>query len=188
MFERTKVDNAPEPTAVPVEVVLADGTSDQGQTAGASAGKTLSDVLNGTAAFSSSSPTAASAPILSKAQLASSQAARRAQGRQPRCAPARPGQLQSARDSGRCPRRGREEIRQAYHTLAKSYHPDRYASAELPVEVQDYLSAMARRVNAAYAALNVEQKKQAAAGSGVHRAGAAAAVVRQAHPGRSKPE
>jgi hypothetical protein len=45
------------------------------------------------------------------------------------------------------------EIKRAYHRLAKLYHPDRYASAELPEEVTVYLAAMARRVNAAYAAL-----------------------------------
>ncbi len=47
----------------------------------------------------------------------------------------------------------RDEVRQAYLRLAKAYHPDRYASVELPEEVRDYLSAMARRVNAAHAAL-----------------------------------
>lgn len=47
----------------------------------------------------------------------------------------------------------RQDVRQAYLTLAKTYHPDRYASAELPAEVRDYLAAMARRINAAYAVL-----------------------------------
>ena len=47
----------------------------------------------------------------------------------------------------------REEIRQAYLALAKVYHPDRYATAELPTEVIEYLFAMARRINAAHAAL-----------------------------------
>ena len=60
------------------------------------------------------------------------------------------------------PARRKDEIRQAYFALAKSYHPDRYATAELPTEVIEYLFAMARRINAAHAALNVEQKKQAA--------------------------
>jgi hypothetical protein len=45
------------------------------------------------------------------------------------------------------------EVKKAFHRLAKLYHPDRYASAELPDEVATYLSGMARRVNAAYAAL-----------------------------------
>jgi curved DNA-binding protein CbpA len=54
----------------------------------------------------------------------------------------------------------REEVRQAYFRLAKAYHPDRYATAELPEEVRDYLAAMARRINAAHAALEVPQKRQ----------------------------
>jgi curved DNA-binding protein CbpA len=49
----------------------------------------------------------------------------------------------------------------AYFALAKAYHPDRYATAELPAEVRDYLAAMARRINAAHAALDVPQKRQA---------------------------
>ena len=56
----------------------------------------------------------------------------------------------------------REEVRQAYFTLAKAYHPDRYATAELPEEVRDYLAAMARRINAAHAALDVPERKRAA--------------------------
>ncbi len=54
-----------------------------------------------------------------------------------------------------------EDTRAAYHRLAKIYHPDRYATAELPEEVVSYLSGMARRVNAAYAALEASyaQKK-----------------------------
>jgi curved DNA-binding protein CbpA len=56
----------------------------------------------------------------------------------------------------------REERRQAYVVLSKTYHPDRYATAELPEEVRDYLSAMARRINAANAALDIPQKRQAA--------------------------
>jgi DnaJ domain len=46
-----------------------------------------------------------------------------------------------------------DEIKAAYHARAKAYHPDRYSTAELPLEVRDYLASMARRVNAAFAAL-----------------------------------
>ena len=46
-----------------------------------------------------------------------------------------------------------DDVKAAWHRLSKTYHPDRYATAELPEEVADYLSSMARRVNAAYAAL-----------------------------------
>jgi DnaJ-class molecular chaperone len=53
-----------------------------------------------------------------------------------------------------------EETRTAYHRLAKIYHPDRYATAELPEEVKNYLSGMARRVNAAYSALEAAQAQK----------------------------
>jgi len=46
------------------------------------------------------------------------------------------------------------EIREAYHQRSKTYHPDRYASADLPKEVADYLNTMSRRINAAFAALD----------------------------------
>lgn len=47
----------------------------------------------------------------------------------------------------------RDEVREAYHRLVKIYHPDRFATAELPAEVNDYINAMARRINVAYSAL-----------------------------------
>lgn len=47
-------------------------------------------------------------------------------------------------------------VRAAYVALSKTYHPDRYASAELPSEVHDYLAAMARRINLAYTALETK--------------------------------
>jgi len=55
-----------------------------------------------------------------------------------------------------------EQIRQAYLALAKIYHPDKYATVELPPEVVAYLSAMARRVNAAYDLLREASEKRAA--------------------------
>ena len=50
---------------------------------------------------------------------------------------------------GIAPGADKEEIRRAYVGLAKNYHPDRYATAELPDEVRSYLADMARRINAA---------------------------------------
>ena len=46
------------------------------------------------------------------------------------------------------------EMREAYHRLVKQYHPDKFANADLPREVKEYLNAMSRRINAAYTALN----------------------------------
>jgi DnaJ like chaperone protein len=43
-----------------------------------------------------------------------------------------------------------EEIRQAYHSMARLYHPDRIASYELPAEIKDYARAMLVRINLAF--------------------------------------
>ena len=56
-----------------------------------------------------------------------------------------------------------EQIKAAYHAQAKTYHPDRYANAELPTEVKEYLAVMARRINAAYAALEPVSSPRTAA-------------------------
>lgn len=44
-------------------------------------------------------------------------------------------------------------VREAYHRLSKLYHPDKYSTVDLPLEISEYLDAMARRLNAAYRAL-----------------------------------
>ena len=43
-----------------------------------------------------------------------------------------------------------DEIRQAYHRMAKLYHPDRISSFDLPEEVMDYIRAMLVRINLAF--------------------------------------
>jgi len=52
-----------------------------------------------------------------------------------------------------------EEIREAFHRLSKLYHPDRYATTDLPEEVAGYIDAMSRRVNAAFSALEKPAQK-----------------------------
>lgn len=43
-----------------------------------------------------------------------------------------------------------DEIKQAYHKMARLYHPDRIASYELPEEVKDYVRGMLVRINLAF--------------------------------------
>ena len=43
-----------------------------------------------------------------------------------------------------------DEVRQAYHKMARLYHPDRIASYELPDEVKEYARAMLVRINLAF--------------------------------------
>ncbi len=43
-----------------------------------------------------------------------------------------------------------EDLREAYLALVKRYHPDRFASMDLPQEMKDYAAAMQARINMAY--------------------------------------
>ena len=161
MFERSKIDNVPDLTAMPVEAVFADGTIVRGKLL-VPTSKTIGDLLNAAGGFVEFEPYGGERTYVAKAQLASI----KLMG-----VPRLPNLNARMRDLdgfdpfavlGLAPGATREEIRQAYFALAKSYHPDRYATAELPTEVIEYLFAMARRINAAHAALTTEQKKQAA--------------------------
>ena len=43
-----------------------------------------------------------------------------------------------------------EQAREAYHRLAKLYHPDSHAGVELPMEVKRYLSETFKQINTAF--------------------------------------
>jgi len=43
-----------------------------------------------------------------------------------------------------------EAVRQAYLSMIKAYHPDRFVAVELPREMRAYLNAMVARINLAY--------------------------------------
>jgi DnaJ-domain-containing protein 1 len=54
-----------------------------------------------------------------------------------------------------------DEIKAAYHQLAKQYHPDVYASVALPGEVVAYLEARAKQINAAFRVLKSPRRSAA---------------------------
>ena len=43
-----------------------------------------------------------------------------------------------------------DDIKTAYRTLVKMYHPDRFANLDLPQEMKDYAAAMLARINIAH--------------------------------------
>jgi hypothetical protein len=151
MFERNRIDNAPEPSAVPAEVTLVGGTLSKGKLL-VPRGKTLADVLNG-GAFVEFEPYKGQRTFIATAQIV----AVKPVGVPKAPSLARHGRDQDDFDPHAVLGIGRDaswaDVRSAYHRLAMAYHPDRYASAELPAEVVEYLYLMAQRVNAAYAAL-----------------------------------
>lgn len=160
MFERNRVDNAPEVSAVPVEITLLDGTLIKGRLL-VPVLKTVVDTLNGGTAFVDFEPYGGERRYIAKAQLAAVK---------PVGVPRVPTLQSRLRDTGEfdpyavlglAHGAAREQVREAYVALAKVYHPDRYANVALPPEVGDYLAAMARRINAAHAALEAPEKRRA---------------------------
>lgn len=162
MFERNKVDNSQQLTGIAVEITRDDGTIEKGKLVIAQSSKVV-DVLNGPLQFLEFETFEGKRALIAKGSLKNVRilAAPGASGLQSRL---REGEFDPYRILGLEPGAAWEAIRQAYHERAKAYHPDRYATAELPKEVSEYLAIMARRINAAYDALEpaTQAKRQAA--------------------------
>ena len=160
MFERGRIESYTrnqEPTPVPVELQLIDGSECKGKLMVA-AGQAPLDAINGAGGFVEFAPYAGESRLLAKSTIASI----RLVG-VPRAPDLRPrGGAGSDFDPhailGVAADAGWEEVRTAYLNLTRTYHPDRYSSASLPAEVATYLETMARRINAAYAALEATEK------------------------------
>jgi len=169
MFERNRVDNAAaqQRTTVPVEIIRDDGLTEKGKFV-LPAGKPVFEILNGDAAFIEFEPYGGVRCLIAKAairqvRLTSVPVAADLNNKLKELDPFDPYKVLGVPSDAPF-----EDVRAAFHRLAKEYHPDRYASAELPREVRDYLAAMVRRINAAYAAL--EGSHQSARRSAVARA------------------
>lgn len=152
MFERIRPDNA-DHVALPVELQLLDGTVAKGKVM-APIGRTLADVLNGSGNFLAFEPYGGEQSFIAKSRLAEVRPLGVPKGvnlkaKLASCEPLNPYAVLGVAAGA-----SHDEVRKAYFALAKAYHPDRYASAELPPEVLEYLFTMVRRINAAYAALD----------------------------------
>lgn len=162
MFERNKVDSQPDHSGVSIEANLEDGSVIKGKVA-IPQNTSVYDVLNGQAAFLEFEPFDGERRFIAKSSVRAVKLLGVGRG---------PNLQARLRDAdafdphtilGLTRAASWEDVKSAYHRLAKLYHPDRYSAAELPPEVRDYLAGMTRRVNAAYAALEAPQqvKKQA---------------------------
>lgn len=154
MFERNKIDNSLQQASVPAEVTLDDGRTLKGKFHIAAA-RSIYDVLNGETCFLDFETHDGDRAMIAKSTLKAVK-------------------IVSVAPAGGIAQRMRqldafepyailglergatwEDVRAAYLKLSKTYHPDRFAGIELPGEVSEYLAQMARRVNAAYGALEV---------------------------------
>lgn len=151
MFERIRVDTV-EQTGVPVELTLNDGSLLKGRFLIAS-GRNLFEVLNSAGGFIEFEQYGGERVYIAKATIAN---LKLVNVPKPFSLSARQRDLDAFDPHGIlgvAPSTPFDEIKTAWHKLSKIYHPDRYSSVELPAEVRDYLATMARRINAAYAAL-----------------------------------
>ena len=159
MFERNPVDNKNE-TLIAVEVAMADGSKVSGR-AVLAPGKAVHKLLEAGEPFLYVDGFDGEGAFLPKAEIRGLKVIQpaRAQAMALMTPDARnfdPYRILSLEKGASF-----EEIRDAYHRLTKVYHPDRYASVELPREVKVYLEAMAKNVNAAFRALRYMGDKQA---------------------------
>ncbi len=159
MFERNRVDNMVQAQTVPVpaELTLDDQTIVKGDLM-MPAARPVHEVLNGPNLFLEFRAYGKPAVLLAKSTIRSLKLLQIPSAGQLRAA-ARGGEGFDPHTVLGVPAGAtHEEVRKAYVALAKEYHPDRYANADLPAEVREYLSAMARRINLAFQALDKAHK------------------------------
>lgn len=158
MFERNKIEtfdrgDGRDKVMLAAELVIDDGRTLTGQII-APAARGLIDVLNASGGFVEFETAAGARAFLAKSSIRSVK---------PRV-PVRTDQMErrlkavEATDPfqilGVTRSSPPEAVRESYLKLAKTYHPDRLQGLDLPREMLEYGGAMAKRINAAYAAVN----------------------------------
>ncbi len=151
MFERNPVDNKAE-TKIAVEISLADGSMVAGRTV-LGPGKGVHKLLDGQDGFLYVDGFDGEGAFIPKSDIKGLKV----------ISPGKPNAMHLSvpdarnfepyRVLGLEKNASFDEIKDAYHRLTKIYHPDRFASIELPHEVKTYIDAMAKNVNAAFRAL-----------------------------------
>lgn len=164
MFERNRVEIQGEANkkAHLVEVTLGDGRVLKGRIP-TSVSKTLADELNSPSGFVEFQAASGDRTLLAKGQIATVTSFEAPRADQLGRSLAQAESFDAYEILGLERGATLDQIKTAYHRLAKSYHPDRFAATELPREMADYVSAMARRLNLAYAMLQDEARSFAAA-------------------------
>jgi hypothetical protein len=152
MFERTSIDNRTNRQPIAIELDLDDGITLSGKVS-VPHGKTVIDVLNGPGGFFELHPFVGSREIIAKDTVRAVRFIKVPGSKPLRVDEEDIGGFSPHKVLGVDKDAPAEDVRKAYHRLSKAYHPDRYASADLPGEVNDYLAAVSRRVNRAYSLL-----------------------------------
>jgi hypothetical protein len=159
MFERNKVDSGLQQTSVPAEIVLMSGETLKGRFV-INAQRSIYDILNGGTQFIEFETYTGQSSLLAKSSLSSIKVLNVPGASNLRNRVRTDDEFDPHQILGVTAATSFDAIRLAYLALSKIYHPDRFAGVELPKEVKDYLAAMARRVNSAYAALEAPHQSQ----------------------------
>lgn len=152
MFERNKIDNSLQQMAVPAEITLDDGTLLKGKFL-ILAARSISEVLNGDTRFFEFETYSGERSLLARSAIKAIKLINIPGIANFRSRIKDGDTFDPYQTLGVSSDTVWEDIRAQYLKLSKTYHPDRFSGLDLPSEVREYLSAMARRVNAAYAAL-----------------------------------
>jgi hypothetical protein len=160
MFERNKVDNRTSMT-VAVQIVFVDGSMVTGR-APLSPTKGVHQLLDSADSFLFLELFNGEAAFVPKSEIKALSLITPIRTQTLKIVPQDATDFDPHRVLGVSPQAEWDEVRQAYHRLTKLYHPDKYASVELPAEVRTYLDGMAKLVNASFRALrNVTKAKVA---------------------------
>lgn len=164
MFERNRVEIQGEANrkAHLVEVTLGDGRVLKGRIP-TSVSRTLADELNSPSGFVEFHAVSGDRTLLAKGQIATVTSFEAPRADQLGRSLAQVDSFDAYEILGLERGASLDDIKSAYHRMAKSYHPDRFAAAELPREMADYVSAMSRRLNLAYAMLQDQVRSVAPA-------------------------
>ncbi len=157
MFERDKGDR---PGPVEVELALEDGQRLNGKLV-LPPGRTLPEVLNSASAFVEFHSAEGGRTFIAKSALHCVTPTNVPPAPDLWAGPTQGSSFDPYAVLGVASNSSRDDVREAYLKLAKLYHPDRYATADLPKEVRDYLAVMVRRINAAHDTVQTRLQKKA---------------------------
>jgi hypothetical protein len=160
MFERNKVDNRTAMT-VAVQIVFVDGSMVTGR-APLAPNKGVHQLLEGSETFLFLELFDGEAAFVPKAEIKALSLITPIRSQPLKVIPQDAGDFDPHRVLGVPSEAPWEDVKQAYHRLTKLYHPDKYASVDLPPEVKSYIDNMSKLVNASFRALrNVTKAKVA---------------------------